>query len=491
MEELKFVPSEAVWLEVQKQIRQRKDRRRLLLWWLLLPLLAGGSFGVYNIYHKKNTDTSLSSIQPTTAPAVTKTGAATQTVSGNTPVSSGKEKEQALPVDRQTGTTDNTTAASNNNDNHPNTTNHHTMAADHNDNRVGTHTPRFTNRPARQAHSRKGRTSGVQQGVTTRTDNNKTDSDQIAQNDITPAAGEQPAIAGHEPADLKPAAVTAPGRPLWAAAVNARPEEEAAKKPIAPKKKMEWVVTANAGAAGITAGFSPFVQSTAALDVAYSGNNFMGSPSNSSSGASQGASSPLSRKPSEIKPDFSGGLGLSLRRYVSNTFSLEAGFVYNYYSTSMMVGKKNDSSTTVRQGQQDKAVSEYYSNTSITSSTQNVKYTNYYHFIEIPIRAQKQLGLRSPFSIQAGMSIGRMLGSNALQYDATKNIYYKDNRLFNKTQLTFSLGMDIRLLRNRPVSVELGPRLQYGLTNFTRKEYYGNRHLLFAGLETRIFFRKK
>jgi hypothetical protein len=104
---------------------------------------------------------------------------------------------------------------------------------------------------------------------------------------------------------------------------------------------------------------------------------------------------------------------------------------------------------------------------------------------------QKQLGWRSPFSVQAGMSIGRMLGSNALQYDANKNIYYKDNSLFNKTQLNFSLGMDVRLFRNEPVSIELGPRLQYGLSNFTRKDYYGSRHLLFAGLETRVFFRKR
>lgn len=469
MEELKFTPSEAVWLEVQKQIQPRRDRRRLLLWWLLLPLLAGGSFGVYNIYHKKNTHSSLSAVQPAIATKAAKPGAAAPTGSGHAPVSVTTATENNTDKTNTNKTTGNTIGTGNSADNrHP---------AGHAHNRTGNTAPAAA-----------GKIAGTDTGNTA-TDNNTTGT--ITASDNVPAAGEPPVVTEEVLRDLKPAAVMAPGRPLWAAAVTARPEAGAVKKPVSSKKKMEWVVTANAGMSGISAGFSPFVQSTAALDRYYSNSNsFSVAPPNNSQ-VGTGATAPVSNRPSDIKPDFSGGLGLSLRRDLGNQFSLEAGLAYNYYSTSMMVGKKTDSSTTVQQGQENKSVSEYYSNTSTSSVTQNINYINHYHFIEIPIRVQKQLGWRSPFSLQTGMSIGRMLGSNALQYDANKNIYYKDNSLFNKTQLTFSLGMDVRLFRNEPVSIELGPRLQYGLSNFTRKDYYGSRHLLFAGLETRVFFRKK
>ncbi len=86
MDELKFVPSEAVWEEVAKQIRERRDRRRLLIWWLLFPLLAGGSFGIY-ITNKH--------IAPAAKPALTVTAPGTATgtsvpATGNSPVNTIK-----------------------------------------------------------------------------------------------------------------------------------------------------------------------------------------------------------------------------------------------------------------------------------------------------------------------------------------------------------------------------------------------------------------
>src|SRR5690242_13187195 len=86
MEELKFTPSDAVWLEVQRQIRQRRDRRRLLMWWLLFPLLTGGSVAVYHTYHIKNETHKLSSARPAATPAAATTGAPAHNHPGNTAI---------------------------------------------------------------------------------------------------------------------------------------------------------------------------------------------------------------------------------------------------------------------------------------------------------------------------------------------------------------------------------------------------------------------
>src|SRR5438309_10054205 len=49
MEELNFTPSEPVWLNIEKQIRNKKDKRRLFIWLpILIAFLSGSLFIVYN-----------------------------------------------------------------------------------------------------------------------------------------------------------------------------------------------------------------------------------------------------------------------------------------------------------------------------------------------------------------------------------------------------------------------------------------------------------
>jgi hypothetical protein len=458
MEELMFTPSEAVWQEVRKEIRPKKDRRRLLFWWLL-PLLAGGSLGVYSIYHLHNTPARLlATQQKTTAPATAKT---------------------ATPAAANTTHIYNTTPA-----NTINTA--HVPAA------TGTsssHTP-ASNQAVGGRHRQAGGTSPV-------TANNKGDAADLQTGEELPSAGQGQSTTTAAPpttalasalAPLRAAIITRRGKNAFVVGITASPLVSPDEKSLAKlspfKKKMEWVFTANSGISGIASGLGSLPQSTAAYDR-YGGSNAL--QSSPITGTGTGAvANPVSSSPSNIKPGLSLGLGASLRRHIGPRVSLEAGVLYSYYSTSVLVGKKTDS------GFASTGASAAYANYAYNSSTvSNTNYINRYHFIEIPLRIQQELGMRSPLSLQAGISIGRLLASNALQYDAAKNLYYKDNGVFNKTQLTFSAGMDIRLFRNRPVSLELGPRLQYGMTNLFKNSYYGSRHLLFAGLETRILLRKK
>jgi len=251
------------------------------------------------------------------------------------------------------------------------------------------------------------------------------------------------------------------------------------------KKKMEWVGTLQAGVAGISSGFFSIPQSTAAYDQSSSNASFS-TPLNGNGGVTNGQPT-VSGSPSDVKPGFAFAGGLSLRRYMSDVLSLEAGLRYSYSSTSIQVGQKRDAAAAAQIALPSFT---YYTNTSAATRT-GYTYTNQYHFIEIPLRAQFLCGPQSPVSFNTGLSIGRLLASNALQYDASKNVYYKDNSFFNKTQLTLSAGADIRLWRKKAMPVEIGPRLQYGLTNLFKQNIYGSRHLLYAGMELRLSFPKK
>ncbi|HEY4151462.1 MAG TPA: outer membrane beta-barrel protein [Chitinophagaceae bacterium] len=446
MDELKFVPSEAVWEEVAKQIRERRDRRRLLVWWLLFPLLAGGSFGIY--ITNKHIASAAKPGKPTHAMATTITKAPASSSPGN------HEAGGTVPVVI-------------NQQNIPDSNNLFQVA-----------------RNGYIAGIRRKLPTGDKTGLTNETVvvaginlvaepvPTSVNMDAMKPARVSPLpAGDYAFVIEASPAD--PSSL----KPLLAVLAAKADSAEAVKKPAQHEKKMEWVLTAHTGGAGISSGFSLPRTSPAAYDNAFTGSSL-------SNITYPGTTQAAVRPPSGIKPGLAFTASLSARRFLGGGFSLEAGVQYSYYSTSLQAGTIVDSSATVRQGAQ--RVSSYYKNSGVEN-----KYSNQYHFIEVPLRAQLQLGHRSPFSFNTGLSIGRFIGSNALQYDAPDNIYYKDNTLFNKTQLNMSAGFDIRFLQNKPLSFEAGPRLQYGVTRLFKQEIYGDRHLLFAGLEMRMFFGKR
>ncbi|HSC36389.1 MAG TPA: hypothetical protein VLD19_00910, partial [Chitinophagaceae bacterium] len=90
MDELRFDPSEAVWAEVEKQIRERK-RRRLLVWWWTLPFLVAGSIGVYSIFPKKHEKPGGRTGVVRVAPGMTNNGVTNNNTNEQPPVKNGQE----------------------------------------------------------------------------------------------------------------------------------------------------------------------------------------------------------------------------------------------------------------------------------------------------------------------------------------------------------------------------------------------------------------
>src|SRR5581483_12098980 len=92
-------------------------------------------------------------------------------------------------------------------------------------------------------------------------------------------------------------------------------------------------------------------------------------------------------------------------------------------------------------------------------------YTNRYYFLELPVGIQWKLSQNRilPVFLEGGVSLSRLMGANALFYNAKTGLYSKDGDVVNKTQFNVSSAVLVGLPFHR-LRMQLGPQVQYGLT---------------------------
>lgn len=200
-------------------------------------------------------------------------------------------------------------------------------------------------------------------------------------------------------------------------------------------------------------------------------------------------------KPSNITMGLSFSVGGFVKRALSNRLSLSAGLQYTYLSTRQVVGSKMNNNRTVnRAPSTSQVVTEYYdANTNFNNpnkSTQN--YTNRYQFIELPVTLHTQLnrGKRLPIIWDAGFSVSKLLGTNALHYDGLGGVYYQDNSLFNKTQWAVSTGFNVQLFKQSQHPLTVGPVMRYNITPMLKKDFSTGQHTWAVGLRASVLLKK-
>jgi hypothetical protein len=74
LQELKLRPSDGVWMEVERNIRQGKNRRRFMWWWMaaLFVGLTAGGFILYNYTAQTHSNTAAIAVKTTATPSNTK-----------------------------------------------------------------------------------------------------------------------------------------------------------------------------------------------------------------------------------------------------------------------------------------------------------------------------------------------------------------------------------------------------------------------------------
>ena len=237
------------------------------------------------------------------------------------------------------------------------------------------------------------------------------------------------------------------------------------------KKSFPWQIGFS-GSAGISNMNESLFKPVSATNYAYSAATPGYGLSNSPGAASTHA-------PSNINPGFSFGLAVFANRHLSERFSLSAGVGYHYYSTEIQTGHFIDSTSSFNfPSIQASSVNAYYSTGKIQT------YTNQYHFIELPVSVDFQItkSKKTALILEGGFTLSYLLSSNALQFDPNSNVYFKSDQLFNRTQLSaataFLIGLPVRY-----ASLQIGPQLQYGLTNVLKSSSGSTEHLIYYGLK--------
>jgi hypothetical protein len=192
--------------------------------------------------------------------------------------------------------------------------------------------------------------------------------------------------------------------------------------------------------------------------------------------------------PSKISTGFSFSAGLLVTRNLSKRIFLSAGINYHYYSVTFQTGTPVDSSVLVLYSASalPVAINGFYRNGNVQT------YTNQYHFIELPLSVNFQLNKneKQPLIWEAGFSLSYLLKGNALEYDASSNVYVKNNALFNRTQLNTATAILFGIPLGRS-ELLLGPQIQYGLSSLLKSAAGDPQHFLSYGLKISFLMSKK
>lgn len=465
MEELSLTPSAPVWQKVEEQIRKKKDRRRLLFWLLPLLMVVGGSAG-WMIWSTGKGAGSIDSVQithqPVTPVDVVQEKAVVNTAPGI------KEQDQTTKSTGNVNDKDEITAYK-----QPGITAKPPKLTTS----LTTSRPKMIEKeglsPTDEITSEE-KTTKAKQAETISNEEVETLKEVAANREeesrTNTAAPDTAASSGQEVITNKVPEITPPAAPATTLPLSEDSATLVQKEPV-KKKPSRWLWTAHAegGVASVWSSLfelpstrSQFMYSSPAQ---YSGGNFFA----------------YYPSPQEEGPAFAAGF--TAKRILNARTKLTAGVQYNFYSTTMAVGQEKNASTSamVPYARQSSAADNSY-----LPGTQN-QYRNRYHFIQLPIGIEYQVLRKIPLQVHGGLSVAQLVSTNALLYDYNAQAYYQNSRAFNTTQLHLFTNLTYPVWKRKAVRLDLGPYVQYSLTELQKKAPDKNR-LFSTGLRTQFSF---
>lgn len=488
LEELSFTPSDAVWQNVELQIRQRKRRRRFFFWWLPVGLLCLGTAGWFLYYstssapvqehlavvhHLQNTDAS-SSAQPVTSTKkeqvvaegeINKKESIAKNVNEKPTVK--KAKQQEVPVAVQQVNSNKTKAGK------------QTILTESKQPAAVVFKPTVQHKES--IVKKESNTTPLQPVV--KKEEEVVKHDAVVTNKKEEIKTGEPVVVNKKE-EVKPEPVAVVSQPEVKAtdvAVATSPQEKivadssttasnvkpAAQKPASPtKRKVEWFARLGTGVSDMSE-FSSVVFAPFAAD-AYSS----GSQSSAGSGTVYNRQSP-------VKPGTGFSAGIELRTIAKKRSSFSVGFNYAYYSTSLKTGSMVYANTLFNVSNYNSYVNNYM------RAGDSATFHNHYNYFELPflyhLRISKQQ--KRPLSLNTGLSYNYMFASNANYYSRSSGAYYYDKSLFNHSQLHFKLGLSSSFIKKEDYPLQVGLQYQFGMTGIWKQSLTLNQHLSYTGIE--------
>jgi hypothetical protein len=468
LDELKFNPSEAVWLNVQTQIKKDRKRRRLLVWLPLCCLLLGA--GAWYGLSGKPSGQQVNMRLPLSVKGKNNTN----------DVSNGNK--QAVPQKNNSILPDSSGAAATEEDPREIARHKERTRADQLEASGQEMKKQVVNRPPEKEQKEEINLSHTSlsseinpdptgySGDGTKHNIGADHSSPIAASPADNADKSEKPSAGAEKINpgepVQPDSTVLPHPLMSKSTTKDSAKINVAKITETPKKnKIQWGI---AGGAGLSSHAAKFTRNFPVYAASNAGNpGYYTLPSD--------------------KQSFSWYLGMQLQEALNNTTQLFAGFQYSYSGVKIARGDLVNQPAALYAGSPNfTTLSSYYP----VSGTGKYNYTNQYHFIEIPLGIEKQFGKKSRFSVNAGISFAWLVSTNALQFDPQTHIYFKQNGYFNKTQWGLLGGFQYQLLQKRSYSLKIGPQIEYGLSGLLNRKSPYTEHQFFGGIGL-LFTRNK
>jgi hypothetical protein len=488
LDELKFVPSDAVWQKVEAQIKKDRDRRRRLVWLPLfcLFLAAGGWYLIAGKstllpakepialaeQHQNNMDSSadrhgISKVGSSVSPGKNKDEGTNE--SGNrtadrsiTPringtISSSKEHGKIRRVPEQSRADGNGYAL-----------NSPSGKKDWQEANLSDSKADLPGDQKELLHPAEKQDAGKNAEPVTE------EKKPSGLSTETPDAISSGSAKSADSADSYTASGKKPDSPDQKKLFSSGPENKDSLKSIAgkttsgKKAKLQWGFT---GGTGLSSAYRKFTDDNYTSAIPSSANPPATSPSLPST-----------------RPAISWEAGLQLEKKVSKTLSLFSGLHYTSSGIKIAKGRQvNQPLTIYAANYYLSSVSNYYQ----AAAGSSYDYTSHFHFLEIPMGIEKQLGEHSRFSVNAGISFAWLFSTDALQYNPQSNIYFRDNSYFRKTQWNILGGVQYSLLRKEKYALKIGPQMQYGLTSLLNKKSPYSEHLFSGGIQLLLISNRK
>lgn len=218
--------------------------------------------------------------------------------------------------------------------------------------------------------------------------------------------------------------------------------------------------------------------------------SFADMSANPAPGSGAGNTSPAD--PVKSRSAFAFQFGGFFKRQFTPRSGLTLGLRWAYYADEIRVGSRMfpaASSPAFLQLLNSLGVSSAYDARGVT-----ITGNNSYHFIELPVNYKVQLNKNEahPLHLQAGVKVGQMFTSNALVYDTVAGgIYYSSKKHFNKTQFGISTSLNWKITKKDKFYMAVGPVFDMHLNSLLDNPLDKKKYLLFAGLRSSVIFNSK
>jgi hypothetical protein len=180
--------------------------------------------------------------------------------------------------------------------------------------------------------------------------------------------------------------------------------------------------------------------------------------------------------------------GLFAQLNLSARTGIQAGLNYAFYQTKITTGKPLDPATLA--GNLN-GFSNVRSGNAVFGNKNN--YNSKLHYLELPVAFAWQINKsnRIPITWSNGLIIGQLIKADYLHYDTiARGIYYHDNTLLSKTSVALYTGIGVRLFAHSKTPLQVGPSLQWGITDLL-KPSAEKKYLLYGALKMQLFLSGK